>query len=71
MNQNKGDDWARRGLNIGGIILIGIGGLFLTINMGWMPFISDSWPVILIVVGISLIIGGFKKPQKKGDEPIP
>ena len=71
MNQNNEKDETRHGLIIGGIILIGIGGVFLAINMGWMPFVGDSWPVIPIIVGIALIIGAFTRSREKKDESTP
>jgi lia operon protein LiaF len=42
---------------LGGLILIGLGGLFLLRQMGYTDFslgslISDYWPVILIVMGV-------------------
>ena len=70
MNQSKRKDENRQGLIIGGVILIGIGGLFLAVNMGWLPFISRSWPVIPIIVGIALIVGAFSKSRDK-DESAP
>ena len=71
MNQSKDKDESRQGLIIGGVILIGIGGLFLAVNMGWMPFIADSWPVIPIIVGVALIIGAFTKSKEEKDESTP
>ncbi|MFH1699470.1 MAG: DUF5668 domain-containing protein [Candidatus Zixiibacteriota bacterium] len=71
MNQSKSKDEGRQGYFIGGFILIGIGGLFLMVNMGWLPYLTDSWPLILIIVGVALLIGGFTKSRKKGDESTP
>jgi len=61
----KHDD--RSGLLIGGTILIGIGLLFLLINLDILPNMGKSWPIIIIVIGAALIFGGFGK-KKKIDE---
>ncbi len=63
--KKKKDD--RSGLLIGGSIMIGIGLLFLLINLDILPNMGDSWPIIVIVIGIALIVGGFGK-KKRTDE---
>jgi multisubunit Na+/H+ antiporter MnhB subunit len=63
--KKKQDD--RHGLLMGGIIMIGIGLIFLLINLDVLPNMGKSWPIIIIVVGIALIVGGFGK-KKKSDE---
>ncbi|MCP4568744.1 MAG: hypothetical protein GY841_14290 [FCB group bacterium] len=68
MDQCSSDEWGRRGLIIGGISLIGIGGFFLMITMGWADFLEDLWPAVLIVLGVALLIGGFINPRAKNDE---
>jgi len=44
----------------GAIILIVIGVLFLLSNLGWLPrlgpLFAQWWPLILIVVGVSLLV---------------
>ncbi len=41
----------------GGLILFGIGCLFLASNLGFLPFpVWDLWPLILIVIGLVLLI---------------
>jgi len=44
----------------GAIVLIVLGVLFLLSNLGWIPrlgpLFAQWWPVILIIVGISLLI---------------
>jgi hypothetical protein len=41
-------------------ILIVLGALFLASNLGWIPrlgpLLAQWWPVILIVVGISMLV---------------
>jgi hypothetical protein len=45
---------------IGALILIVLGVLFLLSNLGWIPrlgpLFAQWWPVILIVVGVSLLV---------------
>ena len=67
MDEEKKKQDDRSGLLIGGSILIGIGLLFLLINLDVLPHMGDSWPIIIIVIGIALIIGGFAK-KKRSDE---
>ncbi|HZU41620.1 MAG TPA: B-box zinc finger protein [Terriglobales bacterium] len=47
---------SRSNAPIGAIVLIGLGVLFLLDNLGWMRFhwVTNFWPVILIVVGVWL-----------------
>jgi putative Mn2+ efflux pump MntP len=55
--EGKRDD--RSAPLIGGCILIGFGLLFLLINLDILPSIAESWPIIIIIIGLALIIGGF------------
>jgi Domain of unknown function (DUF5668) len=45
---------------IGAIILIVLGTLFLAANFGWIPrigpLLAQWWPLILIIVGVSLLV---------------
>ncbi len=56
----------RRGLLISGSILTGLGILFLLITLEVIPGWRHIWPAIIIVVGLSLIIGAFSKKKKEG-----
>jgi hypothetical protein len=59
----------QRGMIISGLIVMGIGVLFLADEMGWIPGLSRTWPVILIVVGFALLAGAlFKKPKPGGGQ---
>ena len=46
--------------NIGAYVLIVLGVYFLALKRGWAPnlgyIVSEWWPLILIVVGVSLLI---------------
>jgi hypothetical protein len=45
---------------IGAVILIVLGALFLLSNLGWLPrlgpLFAQWWPLILIVVGVSMLV---------------
>jgi putative Mn2+ efflux pump MntP len=71
MSDRKDEAERQHGSIVGGIVLIGIGGFFLLLNMGWIPFLWDSWPVILIIVGVALLIGAFSKTRAKKEDPTP
>lgn len=59
----------RHGMAIGGIIVLGIGILFLLSNLDIIPDIGKTWPLILVVVGIALLIGAvIKRESKKVDK---
>jgi uncharacterized membrane protein HdeD (DUF308 family) len=68
-NKEKED---RHGMIIGGIIVLGIGVLFLLSNLDIIPDIGKMWPIILVVVGFALLIGAVikrepKKPEKNSE----
>jgi uncharacterized membrane protein HdeD (DUF308 family) len=67
MENEKKKQEDRSGLMIGGSIMIGIGALFLLINLDILPNMGESWPIIIIVIGLALIIGGIAK-KKRTDE---
>ena len=54
----------RRGMLIGGLITLGVGLIFLLSNLDILPDIGEMWPLIPIIVGVSLIIGSFYKGKK-------
>ena len=56
----------RRGMLIGGTIVLGVGLLFLLINLDIVPGMHDMWPVFLIIVGVAVIVGGFYKGKRGG-----
>lgn len=69
MNNYMGKKESKRsGQMEGGTIVLGIGILFLLINLDILPSMRDSWPLILIIVGLTLIIGSFfkKKHSEEG-----
>ncbi len=52
-----------------GIILVGIGFVFLLSNLGIIPSLGETWPLFLIIIGASLLIGALR--DKKEQETIP
>lgn len=58
---------SRSGKLIGGCIVTGVGILFLLVNYDILPPLHDTWPLFMIIVGLSLIIGTFVKKKKKSD----
>ncbi len=63
MSDKKMDE-DRWGIFIGGLITLGVGLIFLLINLDILPKIREMWPMIPIVVGVTLIIGSFFKGKK-------
>ena len=72
----------KKGSLSAGIILIGIGFIFLLTNFHIIPRMSRSWPLILIVVGAALLVGamydgrhyqssGTTPPNPDGPTPLP
>jgi uncharacterized membrane protein HdeD (DUF308 family) len=63
MHKEEKED--RHGMVIGGIIVLGIGVLFLLSNLDVIPNIGKMWPLILVVVGLALLIGAVVKREPK------
>jgi hypothetical protein len=63
MGEHKEKD-DRRGMVIGGLIVLGIGLVFLLGNLGIIPDIGNTWPLILVVIGVALLIGAIIKKDK-------
>jgi len=66
------NDSKKTGSLFWGVLLIGIGVLFLLDNLGILyldEIISDYWPVILIAIGLKIIISASK--EKANEEPKP
>ena len=64
VEKKRGD---RSGHLISGTILIGVGLLFLLINLDVFPGLEDLWPVFIIIVGVALIIGSMTRGKKSRD----
>lgn len=64
MENEPKDKQSQKGMIVSGLIILGMGVLFLANEMGWIPGLHRTWPLILIVVGLALILGAvFKKPS--------
>jgi len=64
MENKTREKQSQKGMVVSGLIVLGMGVLFLANEMGWIPGLHRTWPLILIVVGLALIIGTvFKKPS--------
>jgi hypothetical protein len=61
---DKNTEEDRRGMLIGGLITLGVGLIFLLSNLDILPEIGEMWPMIPIIVGVSLIIGSFFKGKR-------
>lgn len=71
MSSEKNEAPRQRGSIVGGIVLIGLGGFFLMLQMGWLWGIWEIWPVILIIVGVALLIGSISKSRVKKENSTP
>lgn len=58
----------RRGMVIGGLIVLGLGVIFLLSNLRIIPDFGEMWPLILVVIGIALLVGAVMKKDKKGEK---
>lgn len=47
----------------GGLIVLGLGLYFLLVNLDILPPARKTWPVILIVVGVVLIVSKLRRPS--------
>ena len=57
----------RHGMVIGGLIVLGLGIVFLLANLEIIPDFGTMWPLILVVIGVALLIGAVFKKDKKGE----
>ena len=62
------NDSKKTGSLFWGVLMIGLGVLFLLDNLGIVYFdeiISDYWPLILIAIGLKIIISASKEKPKQ------
>ncbi len=57
----------RGGMLIGGIIVTGVGVLFLLDELDIIPSVGRMWPFFPIIVGVALIVGSFRKAGTSQD----
>ncbi len=66
-DNEKKDIEARSGQMVGGLIVLGIGLLFLLVNMDILPPLHDTWPMFMIIVGVALIGGALFRKKKRSE----
>jgi hypothetical protein len=54
----------RGGSPVAGVIILGVGLYFLAVQMDYLPPVSDSWPIFLVIVGLALIVGSFVRKNR-------
>ncbi len=64
-DQERKENEARSGQMTGGLIVLGVGLLFLLVNMDILPPLRDTWPFFIIIVGVALIAGALFKKKKR------
>jgi len=62
--RDKRDD--PRGMLMGGLIVLGVGILFLLHNLGVIPDMDVIWPIFPIIVGLALIVGALMRMRHGG-----
>lgn len=62
-HKNEKED--RHGMVIGGLIVLGLGVVFLLANLEIIPDFGTMWPLILVVIGVALLIGAVVKREKR------
>ena len=65
-HQDEKDD--RHGMVIGGLIVLGLGVIFLLSNLEIIPDFGTMWPLVLVVIGIALLVGAVVKKEKKKEK---
>jgi len=65
-HQLKKDD--RHGMMIGGLIVLGLGVVFLLANLNIIPDLGTMWPLVLVVIGIALLVGAVVKKETKKEK---
>jgi len=58
----------RSGRVIGGLIVLGLGVIFLLSELDVIPDLGKMWPLILVVIGIALLAGAVVKREKGTDK---
>ena len=61
MEKSASDEKWDTGRAFVGIIILGVGVIFLLSNWGIIPSMHHAWPLILIVVGLAFLFGAGRK----------
>ncbi len=49
---------------ISGIVFLGIGLFLLAVNYGYLPSVDESWPVIIILIGVAILISTLTRRRR-------
>jgi len=52
-----------------GIIILGVGVIFLLSNWGIIPSMNRTWPLILIVVGLAFLFNAGRRHKAPSQQP--
>ena len=52
---------------VGGLIVLGIGVLFLLIELDLIPNLGKMWPLFPIIVGLAMVLGSFRRSGSPAD----
>ncbi len=63
---DKSEKEDRYGMVIGGLIVLGLGIVFLLANLEIIPDFGTMWPLVLVVIGIAILVGAVVKKGEKG-----
>jgi len=71
MSDDKPKVKKQEGSFVGGIILIGLGLLFLAIQMDWFYWLNfrTGWPLIFIIAGVAMLVNTMYKRRPKSQAP--
>ncbi|OGC84580.1 MAG: hypothetical protein A2W07_03485 [candidate division Zixibacteria bacterium RBG_16_43_9] len=69
MEKSTSDEKWDTGRAFVGIIILGVGVIFLLSNWGIIPSMHRTWPLILIVVGLAFLFGAGRKHKGSSQQP--
>jgi hypothetical protein len=69
MEKSGSDEKWEYGRAFVGIIILGVGIIFLLANWGIIPSMHHTWPLILIVVGLAFLLGAGRKRKDSSSQP--
>jgi protein-S-isoprenylcysteine O-methyltransferase Ste14 len=61
VEKSASDEKCDTGRAFVGILILGVGVIFLLSNWGIIPSMHRTWPLILIVVGLAFLFGAGRK----------
>ncbi len=54
---------------VSGIVFLCLGIWWLWMDADWMPPVEDSWPVILVIIGLAIMVSAFFRKPKNAAAP--